>query len=171
MKEVNVLFLDDDQKVLNSITRIFSDEPYGVAFASNSVEAMNIIAREKIKVVLSDQRMPDISGVEFLKHVKAQCPDLVRILFTAYADFSATEQAINVSEVYRFINKPWQAQELVSAVKGALYHYDLVVENRRLFDETKFQNEELQLANKKLNALYDMQRDFSSTVSHELRTF
>ena len=78
MKEIKVLFLDDEQKVLNSIARIFADEPYGVAVASSSAEAMEIIAREKIKVVLSDQRMPDISGVEFLHMIKLQisghCP-------------------------------------------------------------------------------------------------
>jgi len=170
MKEVSVLFLDDDQKVLNSIIRIFNDEPYGVAFASNSVEAMSIIARENIKVVLSDQRMPDISGVEFLRQVKAQHPDIVRILFTAYADLSAAEQAINISEVYRFINKPWNPPELVSAVKGAMVHHDLVIENRRLFEGTRTMNEELKGANEKLKALYNMQRDFTSTVSHELRT-
>jgi len=170
MKEINVLFLDDDQKVLNSITRIFAEEAYGVIVASGPVEAMEIIAREKIKVVLSDQRMPDISGVDFLHRVKDQYPDIVRILFTAYADLSAAEQAINISEVYRFINKPWYPRELLSAVNGALYHYDLVVENRRLFEETKYKNEELNLANCKLKVLYDIQKDFSSTLSHELRT-
>jgi len=170
MKEINVLFLDDDQKVLNSITRMFADEPYGVAVASNSTEAMDIIAREKIKVVLSDQRMPDISGVEFLHRVKLQYPDIVRILFTAYANLSATEQAINISEVYRFINKPWHAHELIPAVVMALYHYDLVKENRRLFEETRSKNEELKTANSKMKVLYDIQKDFSSTISHELRT-
>src|SRR5271155_2657101 len=107
MKEINVLFLDDEQKVLSSITRMFANEPYGVAVTANSSEALEIIAREKIKVVLSDQRMPDISGVEFLHNVKTQYPDIVRILFTAYADLPTAEQAINISEVYRFINKPW----------------------------------------------------------------
>jgi len=170
MKQINVLFLDDEQKVLNSITRIFADEPYGVAYAANSSQAMSIIARERIKVVLSDHRMPDISGVEFLHKLKAQCPDIVRILFTAYADLSAAEQAINVSEVYRFINKPWNPPELISAVKGALNHYDLVMENRRLFEETKSKNEQLNLVNCKLKVLYDIQKDFSSTISHELRT-
>jgi len=170
MKEINILFLDDDQKVLNAITRIFADEPYGVAVASNYTEAMGIIAREKIKVVLSDQRMPDISGVEFLHKVKEQYPDIIRILFTAYAELSAAEQAINISEVYRFINKPWHPPELVAAVKGAVYHYDLVMDNRRLFEETKSKNEELQEANSKLKVLYDIQKDFSSTISHELRT-
>lgn len=170
MKEISVLFLDDERNVLNSITRIFADEPYGVAYASNSAEALNILAREKIKVVLSDQRMPDISGVEFLHLVKLQYPDIIRILFTAYADLPAAEKAINISEVYRFINKPWQPQELISAVVGAMYHYDLVMENRRLFRETKSKNEELLLANCKLKALYDVQKEFSSTISHELRT-
>ena len=170
MKEINVLFLDDEQKVLNSITRIFADEPYGVAFAANSAEALNILAQEKIKVVLSDLRMPDISGVEFLHIVKLQYPDIVRILFTAYADLPAAEKAINISEVYRFINKPWQPQELISAVVGAMYHYDLVMENRLLFRETRSKNEELLLANCKLKALYDIQKEFSSTISHELRT-
>lgn len=170
MKEINVLFLDDEQKVLNSITRIFAEEPYGVAFASNAKDAMEILSREKIKVVLSDQRMPDISGVEFLHNVKVKFPDIIRILFTAYADLPAAEQAINISEVYRFINKPWNPSELVAAVKGAMYHHDLVVENRRLFEETRTKNEELHLANCKLKVLNDIQKDFSSTISHELRT-
>ena len=91
MKEINVLFLDDEQNVLNAMNRIFAEESYGIAVALNSTEAMKIIAREKIKVVLSDQRMPDISGIEFLHKVKAQYPDIVRILFTAYADLSAAE--------------------------------------------------------------------------------
>ena len=126
MKEINVLFLDDEQKVLNSITRMFANEPYGVAVATNSAEALNIISREKnIKVVLSDQRMPDVSGVEFLHRVKLEYPDIVRILFTAFADLSATEQAINISAVYRFINKPWRAEELISDVIEAMYHHDL----------------------------------------------
>jgi len=170
MKEMNVLFLDDDQNVLKSITRVFADEPYGVAVASNITEAMDILAHQKIKVVLSDQRMPEMSGVEFLFRVKEQYPDIVRILFTAYADLPAAEQAINISEVYRFINKPWHWLDLVSSVKGALHHYDLIVENRRLFEETRAKNDELELANCKLKVLYDIQREFSSTISHELRT-
>ena len=137
MKEISVLFLDDEQNVLNSIARLFADEPYGVAVAGNSEEAMDIMAREKIKVVLSDQRMPDISGVEFLRRIKVQYPEVVRILFTAYADLSAAEQAINISEVYRFINKPWHPEELKSAVSGAIHYFDIVMENRRLFEETK----------------------------------
>src|SRR3569623_1025361 len=101
MKEINVLFLDDEENVLNSIRRMFIGELYGVAVARNHKEALEILAKEKIKVVLSDQRMPDISGVQFLHDVIDQFPDIVRILFTAYADLSAAEQAINIGDVYR----------------------------------------------------------------------
>ncbi len=170
MKEIHVLFLDDEPKVLNAITRMFADEPYGVAVAACAGEAMRIINRQNIKVVLSDQRMPDISGILFLNQVREQYPDIVRILFTAHADLGSAEQAINISEVYRFIHKPWQTQELLSAVKGAMSHYDLLVENRRLFEETRSKNEELQVANGKLKVLCDIQKEFSSTISHELRT-
>lgn len=170
MKEINVLFLDDEEKVLNSVNRIFLNESYGVAVAGNYMEAMAIIAREKIKVVLSDQRMPDIPGVEFLRRVRVQYPNIVRILFTAYADLTAAEQAINVSEVFRFINKPWHPDELKATVVSAMYHYDLVTENRKLFESLKIKNEELNLANAKLKVLYDIQKQFSSTLSHELRT-
>lgn len=170
MKEINVLFLDDEEKVLNAVKRIFINEPYGVAVAANYAEAMSIIAREKIKVVLSDQRMPDIPGVEFLRRVRVQYPQIVRILFTAYADLTAAEQAINVSEVFRFINKPWHPDELKATVVNAMYHHDLMMENRRLFESLKIKNEELNLANCKLKVLYDIQKEFSSTLSHELRT-
>lgn len=170
MKEINVLFLDDEEKVLSAVKRIFINEPYGVAVAGNFMEAMSIIAREKIKVVLSDQRMPDIPGVEFLRRVRVQYPHIVRILFTAYADLTAAEQAINVSEVFRFINKPWHPDELKATVVSAMYHHDLVMENRKLFESLKIKNEELNLANCKLKVLYDIQKEFSSTLSHELRT-
>ena len=132
MKEINVLFLDDEPNVLNSISRLFVDENYGVALASSTEEAMDILGREKIKVVLSDHRMPDISGIEFLRRVKSRFPDAVRILFTAYADFSAAEHAINTSEVYRFINKPWDSNELKAAVARAIHYFDLVKENQAI---------------------------------------
>jgi len=163
MKEISVLFLDDEQNVLNSISRMFADEAYGVTVAVTPEQAMDILSREKIKVVLSDQRMPGITGIEFLNQVKTKYPDIVRILFTAYADLDATEAAINISEVYRFINKPWHPQELKTSVVGAIHFYDMVMENRRLFEETKTRNEELSEANSKL-------KEFSSTLSHELRT-
>ena len=170
MKNPSVLFLDDDQQVLLAITRMFADESYVVAVASNVDEALGIIASGTIKVVLSDQRMPGMSGIEFLRKIKMEHPDIVRILFTAYADLFAAEQAINISEVFRFINKPWHQDELKAAIVGGIQHFDLVEENRRLVETMNTKNEELLQTNNKLKVLYETQKDFSSTVSHELRT-
>jgi signal transduction histidine kinase len=170
MKEISVLFLDDEKNILNAITRMFIDEPYGVVIANSAQEALKILEKEKIKVVLSDQRMPDMSGTQFLHRVKSQYPDIVRIIFTAYADVNVAEQAINVSGVFRFINKPWNPTELKSAVVNAMYHYDLIMENRHLLESLKQKNMELLTINSRLKNLNDVQREFSSTLSHELRT-
>lgn len=170
MQEINVLFLDDEENILNSLKRLLMNEPFGIATTSDAGQALDIISKEKIKVVFSDERMPGISGVEFLGQVKGKFPDIVRILFTGYADISAAEGAINIGGVYRFINKPWNGNELKNTIHQAIQHYDLIMENRQLFEMTKRKNEELEVANRKLNGLYETQKEFTSTVSHELRT-
>ncbi len=170
MKKIAVLFLDDEENILNSLKRLFINEPFGIVTTTNHNEALALMGKEKIKVVFSDERMPNVSGVEFLQMVKNKYPDIVRILFTGYADLTAVENAINLGEVYRFINKPWNGSELKAAVKQAIEHYDLILDNRGLFDSTKKKNEELEVANKKLSVMYEMQKEFTSTVSHELRT-
>ncbi len=169
-KEIQVLFLDDEESILDGIQRLFIKEPYGIFTTSSADRARDILSKEKIKVMVSDQRMPEIHGVKFLQEVKKKNPDVIRILFTGYTDFSAAEEAINVGEVYRFISKPWKTAELLSTIRQSIEHYNLVVENRKLFEETKTKKEELELANKKLKAMYEMQKEFTSTVSHELRT-
>lgn len=170
MKETSVLFLDDEDNILRSIQRMFMDEPYGVVVAHNAQEALKILETQSIKVVLSDQRMSDTTGTQFLHRVKSQYPDIVRILFTAYADLNVAEQAINLSGVFRFINKPWNPSELKSSVVNAMYHYDLIMENRQLLDTLKLKNIELHTINSRLKNLNDVQREFGSTLSHELRT-
>ena len=169
-KEINILVLDDEKNILSSLKRLLINEPFGLFVTTNHREAMDVLEKENIKVVMSDQRMPEISGVEFLKQVKAKYPDIIRILFTGHADIQAAEDAINVGEVYRFINKPWNGEELKAAIRQAIRHFELVVENRELFESTKSNNKELDILNRKLKVMYEAQKEFSSTVSHELRT-
>jgi signal transduction histidine kinase len=170
MDDISVLFLDDEQNILNSLKRLFINEPFKIFTTTDHQEALAVIAKEHIKVVFSDERMPSIHGVEFLKMVKEQYPDIVRVLFTGYADITAAEEAINLGEVYRFINKPWNTQELKKTIYQAIDHYDLVLSHRNLVDITNKKNEELEILNRKLKAMYEMQKEFTSTVSHELRT-
>jgi signal transduction histidine kinase len=162
-KEPQVLFLDDEESIIDGIQRLFAREPYGVFGTTNPQKAWEALSRQKIKVVVSDHRMPVILGVKFLREVKEKHPDVVRILFTGYTDFSAAEEAINVGGVYRFVSKPWRTAELLTTIRQAIEHYDLV-------REAKNSREELELSNKKLKAMYEMQKEFTSTVSHELRT-
>lgn len=169
-KENNVLFLDDEESILSSLRRLFINEPYGIVTTTDYKEAMEIIEREKIKVVLSDHRMPEIRGTDFLHKVKEKYPHTIRILFTGFAEFSAAEDAINVGEVFRFISKPWDSNELKMIVNQAIQQFDIIKQNKELFDMTHIKNEELESLNRKLKNMYEVQKEFTSTVSHELRT-
>lgn len=162
-KKIQVLFIDDEESIIDGVLRLFMRESYGIFATRSPDKAREALAKEKIKVVVSDYRMPEISGVEFLREVKEKYPNVVKILFTGYTDFSAAEEAINVGEVYRFISKPWKTAELLSTIRQCIEHYDLIT-------QSKAHEEELEVVNKKLKAMYEMQKEFTSTVSHELRT-
>ncbi len=155
-KNIQVLFLDDEHSVLDMIQRLVAQEPYGIYTTTSADQAMEILRKETIKVVVSDQVMPKIQGVQFLENVKQLDTNIVRILLTAHADFSAAEEAINIGEVYRVISKPWKNADLLSTIHRAIERYDLTMKAER--------------ANEKLKAMYEVQREFTSTVSHELRT-
>ncbi|VAX34899.1 hypothetical protein MNBD_UNCLBAC01-1226 [hydrothermal vent metagenome] len=163
MKEINLLALDDEQNILRTLRALFINEPFGIVTTTDPEEALSIMEKEPIKVVLSDHRMPNMTGVEFLGKIKNKYPDVIRILFTGYADIASTEDAINIACVYRFINKPWNATDLKMTVSKAINHFDLSVENKHLVGE-------LERKNQHLNALLEKEKEFTSTVSHELRT-
>lgn len=169
-KKIHALILDDEQSILDSITRLFHKEEFSFFTTTDHHKALEVLNEEEIKVVLSDQRMPNITGVEFLKIVKEQHPDVIRILITGHADIQAAEDAINYGGVYRFINKPWRSDELKAEVKHAIEHYDLTIENRNLLEGLKIKTEEQEILNRKLKNMYETQKEFTSTVSHELRT-
>ncbi|MBI3313531.1 MAG: hybrid sensor histidine kinase/response regulator [Candidatus Omnitrophica bacterium] len=169
-REVQLLVLDDEANILNALSRVFRDEPYQMLGTTSPDEALKILKEKNIKVVVSDQRMPLISGIDFLKKAKENKSDVIRILFTGFADIQVAEDAINQNQVYRFIEKPWNDEQLKAAIREGINHYDLVEENRRLLGITKKQNEELEIANGKLKQMFERQREFTSTVSHELRT-
>jgi signal transduction histidine kinase len=163
MKETQLLMLDDEQSILRSVKGLFINKPFNIAVTTNPNEAMEVIEKENIKVVMCDHRMPNITGVEFLKKVKDKHPDIIRILFTGYADVQATEDAINIAQVYRFIKKPWDSADLKVTVSKALNHFDLVAENKKLVGE-------MEEKNRHLKVMLVKQKEFTSTVSHELRT-
>ena len=139
-----LLFVDDEEKVLASLKRLFMGHDYEVAIASSGDEALKMIEKNPVDLIISDQRMPEMTGVEFLGKAREICPDTIRMILTAYSDIDAAIASINEGQVYKFIMKPWENDELRLTVVKALEHYDLIKENKRLNEELKEWNKTLE---------------------------
>jgi len=135
MKENTLLIVDDEQFILNCLRRVFKDEPFGVIATNNEEEAFKALEGNPIKVVISDYRMPKISGTDFLCKVKEQYPNSVRILLTGYSDIKIAEEAINKGEVFRFVKKPWDDQALRTIVQESIKKFDLAAEDRKRLNQ------------------------------------
>ncbi len=153
-----ILFVDDEENILRSLQRLFMDEELEVFTASSGAKGLEILAREtEVGVIVSDQRMPEMTGVDFLEKSKAISPQSIRILLTGYADVNAAIDAINRGSTFRYLNKPWNDDELVQTVKSALHMYRLLTENKRLSGIVKKQNAELKKWNTELESIVQEQ--------------
>lgn len=150
MKRSALMLVDDDAGVLSSLRRLFLDEGYSVVLATGAVEALALLDTEQVAVMLTDLRMPTISGIELLRKVKAKSPHIVRMVLSARADLDSLLKAINDGEVFRFLAKPWNELELKSEVKQAFDHYHVCAENRRLTEVVIRQNQDLKQWNENL---------------------
>jgi CheY-like chemotaxis protein len=127
-----ILVVDDEEAILETMTYTFEDE-YQVLTATSATQALDLLEREgPVAVVISDQRMPEMTGVEFLSRVFEMEPTTTRIILTGFADMDAIIRAINDGHVYAYITKPWEPADLKQVVKRAVDHHQLAVENERL---------------------------------------
>ena len=164
-----LLVVDDEPDLVQSLKDLLRFD-YRVLGATRASEGLRIVANEDVQVVMSDQRMPEMSGVEFLSCLRQSHPDLVRLLFTAFSDLKAVTDAINQGSVYRYITKPFEADELKTVLRQAVEHYNLQAERRRLLVEVQEANRLLKNANKELLEANELKRAFIRVASHELRT-
>src|SRR5437667_4027271 len=111
-----LLVVDDEPDLVQSVQDLLRFD-FRVLGATRAAEGLKIMEREKVHVVMTDQRMPEMTGVEFLKALREAYPDTVRLLFTAYADIEAVTDAINQGNVYRYISKPWEPQDLRTTLR------------------------------------------------------
>lgn len=130
----SVLFVDDEQDILNAVMRAFADEGFRVLTATSADEAMQLITEEEIAVLVADNLMPGTRGIDLLAAAKRVSPDTVKIMMTGYADLPTAIEAINIGEVFRFVVKPWRNDELVRVVTAALTRYRVVRSLRRADD-------------------------------------
>lgn len=164
-----LLVVDDEPDLVQSVQDLLRFE-YRVLGTTRATDGLRIMEREKVDIVMTDQRMPEMTGVEFLKHLREIFPDTTRLLFTAYADLEAVTDAINQGNVYRYITKPWEPQELRAVLKQAAEHHDLLEERKKLLLELQEKNAQLELANQELVRANELKRAFIKVASHELRT-
>jgi signal transduction histidine kinase len=168
-KRHTILVVDDEPDVVKSVKDLLRLQ-YRVLGATGAAEALEVLRREEVHIVMTDQRMPEMTGVQFLKHTRGENPEAVRLLFTGYADIRAVIDAINEGNVYRYITKPWDPDELQALIREACERYDLIVERKHLLHMLQEQNSELEKANADLRRANDLKFAFIQVASHELRT-
>jgi signal transduction histidine kinase len=164
-----LLVVDDEPDLVQSVKDLLRFD-YRVLGTTRATEGLKIMENEQVHIVMTDQRMPEMTGVEFLKCLRDTFPETVRLLFTAYADIEAVTDAINQGNVYRYISKPWEPQELKGILRQAVEHYDLQAERKRLIREVQEKNRQLEAANTELRQANELKRCFIRVASHELRT-
>lgn len=132
MHKSKILLVDDSSCTLKALLRIFKPEGYNIFTAESAQDAMKIIAKEDIDLIITDQNMPEVSGNELLITIRKLYPDIIRIMLTGLTDIEVAKKAINTGEIYRFFNKPWDDFELLVSVRYALKQRTLEKENEQL---------------------------------------
>jgi signal transduction histidine kinase len=152
---MTLLIVDDEEDVLLSLRSMFRRE-FNVVTVSRAREALELIESNGVQIIISDQRMPDMNGVEFLEQVSHRFPDVVRLMITGYADINSVIAAVNQGHVFRYIAKPWDPAELQAAVRQAAEQFRVLAERRRLLRE--------------LDEANQLKTAFITIASHELNT-
>ena len=167
--EAAVLIVDDDEHVRRALKRVLKRAGCQLHEAPDAEHALALLAVEPVHVVVSDYRMPGMSGVEFLRVVKDRWPKVQRVLLTGQADTAAIEEAVNQSEIFRFIWKPWDDGHLLLTLQSAIDQYWLLEENARLSDLITQRNAELELANRELEDKVEQRSQALTRAAHEWR--
>ncbi|MFT5713032.1 MAG: response regulator RpfG family c-di-GMP phosphodiesterase [Glaciecola sp.] len=147
-----VLLIDDEVNILRTMKRIFHGKPFKLILADSAQKAFEFMQTTTVHVVVSDMKMPGMSGAEFLAKVAEDFPQTYRIVLSGFADLESTLEVINNGKIHRFLQKPWDNQELINAVEHGIMQYRLTSENTRLLKLTAQQNKQLSAANESLEA-------------------
>jgi FixJ family two-component response regulator len=142
-----LLLVDDEDNITSALTRLLRRDGYTIFRANGGQEGLALLAQHQIGVIISDQRMPEMTGTEFLSRVKELYPDTVRIVLSGYTEFNSITDAINRGAIYKFLTKPWEDELLRAHVEEAFQRYEMKMENVRLDQELQQANEQLKRIN------------------------
>lgn len=142
-EKIKVLYVDDEVNNINSFKATFRRDFY-VFTALSAKEGLEILRENEIHIIITDQRMPEMTGVEFLVEVVKDYPDTIRILLTGYADINAVIDAVNKGSIYYYLNKPWDEQQLRIIIHNSYEKFQLREENKILLDKLITANNQLE---------------------------
>ena len=157
-RERTLLLVDDEPNIVSALRRLFRREGYRIVTASSGAEGLQRMAEYEVDVVLSDQRMPGMTGVEFLRRAKELYPDTVRMVLSGYTELQSITDAVNEGAIYRFLTKPWDDEHLRVHVHEAFAHKEMADENKRLASEVVAASEALAAANERLELVLNTQQ-------------
>ena len=173
-RQRTLLLVDDEGNVIAALKRLLRQEGYNIVTASSGAEGLQRLAEHVVDVIVSDQRMPGMTGVEFLRRAKALYPDTVRMVLSGYTEFQSITDAVNEGSIYKFLTKPWDDERLRGHIGEAFRLKEMADENRRLSSAVMEANQDLGDVNQRLQDLLSSQReqisreDTSLTIANEL---
>lgn len=164
-----LLLVDDEENILSSLARLFRKSGYIILRANSAKEGIEILKKHPVGVIVSDQRMPEMTGVEFLSNVKLTHPDTIRIILSGYSDIKSITDSINEGSVYKFLTKPWDDELLLKNVAEAFERYEMKVINTWLAEELDSTIDSLEYANKELSKNVVKKTEEADLSTHVLR--
>ncbi len=144
-----ILYIDDEIENLRGFQFLFK-KFYKIFLATSAEEGLEILKSNYIKLIIADQRMPKMTGVDFFEKAAILYPDVFRIILTGYSDIEAIIKAINKGKIFKYVTKPWDKDDLKMIIDNALWSYNIVQENKSLIDSLQVANLNLEIANNKL---------------------
>lgn len=165
-----VLIVDDEEQIGKSIGRLLKGIGVETIYKKSGVLGIETIGKtaQLFSLIISDQRMPGMTGALFLEQVKKISPDTIRILITGYADMEAVINAVNRGSIHRFIAKPWNNDDFLEKIRYGLAQYEVIMENQRLFKLAKEQSVKLYALNLQLNKNADHQKKILEKLDSEI---
>jgi two-component system, probable response regulator PhcQ len=162
-----ILIVDDEPGVLTSLTRMLAGEDYAVITAPGGEEGLALLAQQKVQLVISDEKMPGMSGTEFLAQVRRRHPAVIRIMLTGKPSVDAAMQAVNKGEIYRFFTKPWDQDQLIVAIRHGIEKHEMDEENRMLLRTIKKQRIERKVLEQQYPGITNVIRDADNSIIAE----
>jgi DNA-binding NtrC family response regulator len=131
-----ILVVDDEEDILFSLRALLRRD-FEVYTAQGGAQALEVLRAHPVHIIMTDQRMPGMTGAELLSRARGECPEAIRMIFTGYADLKAVVDAINRGEIYRYLTKPWDPDELVTLLHETCDHYEALAERQRLLADVR----------------------------------